>query len=311
MRTSQAAHLFPGNVGGYAPLPTGLEHPRAAAGAVFDRVADLYDRARPGYPAAAISDLVRICGVTPATRILEIGCGTGQLTGELATIGSPIVAIELGASLAALARTNLAGYSNVEVIQARFEDLIALPGSFDLVVAASAFHWIDPTVAYDKAAALLRPRSFLALVTHLHAAGGSHAADPFAHHVRLLHRRLAPQVGDWTFPAAEDLASRAKAGGDIATVWTRFERKWTEPRDVSDHLFEEPHVKIYPWMATYERDTYLDMLASQSGYALLEPEPRTALLEGIGRLVDEHLDGQITKEYVSVVATARRHHDAD
>nr|MDQ2729963.1 class I SAM-dependent methyltransferase [Actinomycetota bacterium] len=186
---------------------------------MFDRIADLYDRARPGYPADVVEDLARTCAVTGSSRILEIGCGTGQLTGALANIGASILAVEPGAALAALARTNLAGYPAVEVRMTRFEDIDVSLGSFDLVAATTSFHWVDPALGYPKAADLLRPGGFLALVTNAHAAGGNHTEHAFGGAVRQLHHRLTPTIGDWTFPTADEIAERASAGGDMAAVW--------------------------------------------------------------------------------------------
>ncbi len=289
----------------HIPLPDGLSDPRATAAAVFDRIADLYDRARPGYPARAVADLVRRCAITSSSRVLEIGCGTGQLTGDIARSGAHIVALEPGASLAALARTNLADHPNVEVVVTRFEELEEPTGSFDAVVAATSFHWIHPDLAYTKAASLLTNEGFLALMTHVQAAGGTHTADTFAAEVRQLHRRLAPQVGDRLFPPAEQIVQHATVGGDIAAVWARPDRKLAEQPDVSG-LFAAPEVRTYPWLATYDRDGYLAWLASQSSYALLEPARRSELMEGIGRLVDDLLGGEVTKQYVTVLAIAER-----
>jgi len=84
----------------------------------FDQAAELYDRARPGYPPALFTDLAELAGVGPGCRVLEIGCGTGQATGPLAERGCQVVAVELGAALAAAARRNRmtgcapAGYSH-------------------------------------------------------------------------------------------------------------------------------------------------------------------------------------------------------
>jgi cyclopropane fatty-acyl-phospholipid synthase-like methyltransferase len=47
---------------------------------VFDEDADLYDRARPGYPAQLFDDLAELAGVGPGCRLLEIGPGTGKAT---------------------------------------------------------------------------------------------------------------------------------------------------------------------------------------------------------------------------------------
>jgi SAM-dependent methyltransferase len=73
----------------------------------FDEAAGLYDRARPGYPAALFDDLVELTGIGPGSRVLEIGSGTGQATGPLAERGCRVVAVELGPRLAAVARRNL------------------------------------------------------------------------------------------------------------------------------------------------------------------------------------------------------------
>lgn len=171
--------------------------------------------------------------------------------------------------------------------------------------AATAFHWINPNVSLAKAAGLLRTDGFLALLTNVHAAGGTHTDERIAEPIAELHRRLAPDVGTWEFPTAEGLSDRAQAGGDIAAVWSGVERKLVEPPPVA-HLFGPPTVITYPWQATYDRDGYLRMLASQSSYALLDEDRRRPLLDAIGQLVDERLNGTITKQYVTVVAIVTR-----
>jgi SAM-dependent methyltransferase len=293
------------DVASYIPLPSGLAEPRAAAGGVFDRIAALYDRARPGYPPEALRDLVRLCGVTGASRILEVGCGTGQLTRDLASTGAAIRSIEPGASLAEIARANLAAYPNVEVVTSTFEDLPDEPGSYDTVVSATAFHWIDPSVAFAKTAACLKADGQLALITNIHAAGGTHADERFAKAVRALHRRTAPEIGDWGFPTAEEIERKATPEGDIAALWARVERKLSSPPDVS-HLFGQPTVKTYPWLASYDTSSYLEMLASQSSYALIDAQRRDELMAGIGQLIDDRLAGTVTKQYVTVLAIAKR-----
>src|SRR2546427_238382 len=60
---------------------------------VFGEVADLYDRARPGYPEALVDDVLECCGL-PAPRVLEVGAGTGKATVAFAARGLEIVALE-------------------------------------------------------------------------------------------------------------------------------------------------------------------------------------------------------------------------
>jgi SAM-dependent methyltransferase len=123
----------------------------------FDEDPEVYDRARPGYPEEVFEDLTTLARLRPGSRILELGCGTGQATIPLATRGFEVVAIELGPGLAKVARRNLAAFPAVEVVNAAFEQWPLPPVPFDVVVAATSFHWLDPEVRLHKVADALRP----------------------------------------------------------------------------------------------------------------------------------------------------------
>jgi SAM-dependent methyltransferase len=244
------------------------------------------------------------CGLKASDRILEIGCGAGQATRSLAERGCEIHCVELGASLAAIARDNLNGYPTVTIEVVSFEDAALEAEGFDLVFSATAFHWIDPAIGYPKVASVLRPGSYLALVTNAHVAGGTQ--DRIAEAVQELHRAIAPEVGPWQFASIAQVTARAEAAnGDIAELWSRVDRSFVAPPPVDD-LFEPPTVSLFPWTAEYDRDGYLAMLATQSIYVLMDPERRNGLLAGIGQVIDEHLDGHITKQYLAILATARK-----
>jgi ubiquinone/menaquinone biosynthesis C-methylase UbiE len=60
---------------------------RRRTGAVFNEVAELYDRVRPTYPGELFEDLVAITGLGQQSSVLEVGCGTGQATRSLAALG--------------------------------------------------------------------------------------------------------------------------------------------------------------------------------------------------------------------------------
>ena len=287
----------------FVPLPAGLRRPREQARVVFDTVAELYDRARPGYPAEAVAALAAAGRIGTGCRVLEIGCGTGQLTRSLAPLGASVRCLEPGPSLAALARRRLAAWPGVEVVTTTFEDADEAPGSYDAVVSATAFHWIDPGVGFPRAARLLRPGGVLALLTNSHAAGGSQ--EGLAEAIGALHRALAPEVGDWWFPAPAEIDGAARQGRGIAAVWQAIERRFEAAPDVGA-LFGPPEVRSFAWIATYDRDGYLDMLRSQSSYALMDPARREELMTAVGALVDGRMGGTVTKQYVTVLATAAR-----
>src|SRR4051794_37957712 len=118
----------------------------------FEEAPGLYDRVRPGYPEELFEDLAERTGLRPGSRVLELGCGTGQATVPLARRGYEIVAVELGAGLADVAREKLEGFPSVHVVTAAFEAWPLPVEPFDAVVAATSFHWIDPAVRLEKAA---------------------------------------------------------------------------------------------------------------------------------------------------------------
>ena len=274
---------------------------RFAARQGFEDIAVAYDRARPGYPEALFDALATDCGLSRSDRILEIGCGTGQATRSLAQHGYEITCVELGENLCLSRPREPCRYPNVTIDVGSFEDANLGSQKFDLVFSATAFHWVDPEIGYPKVADVLRPGGHLALVTNAHVAGGTQ--DLIADAVQDLHRRIAPEVGPWQFATVAQVADRAATTGDIAELWSRVDRRFVQPPPVN-HLFD-PTVSLFPWTAEYDRDGYLAMLATQSIYVLMDPRQRKELLNGIGDVIDDGLDGHITKQYLTILATAR------
>ena len=102
-----------------------------------------------------------------------------------------MVAVELGPALAAVARRNLARFPAVEVVTAAFEDWPLPAEPFDMVLAATAFHWIDPAVRVVKAADALRPGGVLATVSTHHVAGGD---ESFFAEAQACYERWDPET---------------------------------------------------------------------------------------------------------------------
>src|SRR3974390_1951884 len=119
-------------------------------GKVFDEIAAEYDRRRPTYPDELVDQACQVAGIGSGDQVLEVGCGTGQLTRGLVARGLHVTAVEPGKSLIALARRNLDGAGAVQFVNARFEDALLAPEQFQAVFCASAFHWVDPAVGWRK-----------------------------------------------------------------------------------------------------------------------------------------------------------------
>jgi SAM-dependent methyltransferase len=250
----------------------------------FDQAAELYDRARPRYPPALFEDLAKLTGIGPGSRVLEIGPGTGQATVPLAERGCQIVAVELGSQLAAVARRNLARFPAVEVVTAAFEDWSLPSEPFDLVLAATAFHWIDPEVRVDKAAMALRPGGWLATVATHHVADGDESFFAEAQDCYIRWDPATPPEGV-ALPAAASI-----------------------PR-TSDELdrsrqFGPVQIRRYEWDRSYTTAGYLEVLGTYSAHRDMGPEARAGLLDCIARLIDTRYGGRITKRYLTELRAA-------
>src|SRR5690242_11074201 len=87
----------------------------------FDLVADDYNVYCTPYPEAVVAALIALSHLHHGSRVLKIGCGTGQLSVPLAQHGIKLLALELGPHLAAHARRNLKRFAHAHVEVSAFE----------------------------------------------------------------------------------------------------------------------------------------------------------------------------------------------
>lgn len=163
-------------------------------------MAERYAATRPGYPPELAAFVAATASVAAGDPVLEVGCGTGQLTSSLVPFGFALTAIDLGASLIAVARER-GDCGGVSFAVTSFEELDAEPGSFALVISGAAFHWIDPDVRFRKAARLLRPGGWLAV------AGYDELYDePLGSALERIWRARAADDGAWVTRPADAAA---------------------------------------------------------------------------------------------------------
>jgi len=197
-------------------------------GRVFNEVPELYDRVRPGYPDELFTDLVTITHMDERSSVLEVGCGTGQATRSLAALGCSVTAIEPGADMAALARQQVATYRNVNIETSTFEDWDDRGRRFDVLMAASAWNWVDRSIGWQKAHRLLSSGGWMALLGNVVV---RRPTEPEVYaETADLHERFSPgnptgdihhskttsapptRVGDWSAAPATCSAPRSCAG---------------------------------------------------------------------------------------------------
>ena len=135
-----------------------MVHEIVAAGFGQARVVGDYERARPGYPDAAIEVLRATGGLAPGRLVVDVGAGTGKLTRQLGGSGATLVAVEPLAPM----RQALVGAASV--VAGTAEALPLRANAVDLLTVAQAFHWFDGRAALAEIARVLRPTGWLALV---------------------------------------------------------------------------------------------------------------------------------------------------
>ncbi|MGC8487778.1 MAG: class I SAM-dependent methyltransferase [Clostridia bacterium] len=253
----------------------------------FNRTAARYHQARPDYPPALYDALMEAAQLERGDRALEVGPATGKATIPLARRGLVITAVELGAELAREARRNTAGLP-VAVVTGRFEDF-ALPEDavlFDLVFAATSWHWIDPGIAYERAWRLLRP--------------GGHLAFWSASHV-------IPDGGDRFFYEIQDVYDEIGEGLPTSYQWLRP----GELPDESDAIrnsgrFEPVLVRQFDWELVYTAEAYIALLETFSGHMSMSSAQKERLYGAVRERLAARPDPRLRRHWGACLHVARR-----
>jgi ubiquinone/menaquinone biosynthesis C-methylase UbiE len=133
---------------------------RSEQAASFDRAAEVYERARPEYPAEAVDWMLP----PGAKTVLDLGAGTGKLTRALAARGLEVFAVDPSSNMLDQLRAAIPG-ATVSVGTA--EDIPLADASVDAIVVGQAWHWVDQDAALPSVARVLRPGGTLGLVWNI------------------------------------------------------------------------------------------------------------------------------------------------
>ena len=236
----------------------------------FNTAATLYEEVRPGYPEELIQDVVDLSGLNDRSRILEVGCGTGKATRSFAERRYELVCLDIGADLIAVARERLKEFPNVSFMREAFETWKP-KGGFDLIISATAFHWVDPKIRYLKASKVLKSDGFLAVFSNQH---------------------IRKEEGFFA---------------DVQSLYDQYYLPLTTNRPTHTtnfpgvESFHSPIRRLYPWTRTYSSEQYIKLLSTYSDHIALPEENKRHLFEGITNLIKTKYSGQVTKHYEAVL----------
>jgi SAM-dependent methyltransferase len=212
---------------------------------IFGSVADVYQQSRPDYPTEAVRWLTG----PGRARVLELGAGTGKLTGVLAGLGHQVIATDPSAPMLAELRKAV---RDVATLQAAAERIPLASSSVDVVAAATAFHWFEADTALPEIARVLRPDGVLALAWNLRD-----ESVPWV-------RRLGTLMGhDSLDPTPSDVLA-------------------------GTGLFAPVEYKRFRFWQPVDRQSLLGLVRSRSYVAAMPEDERAGLLERVAALYDEY-----------------------
>ncbi|MBN9631381.1 MAG: class I SAM-dependent methyltransferase, partial [Actinobacteria bacterium] len=211
------------------------------------RAARVYDASRPDYPADAVAWLTD--GVDGP--VVDLGAGTGKLTHALVARGLEVVAVDPSPQM-------------LEVLGERVPEAEARLGSGEslplpdagagLVVAAQAWHWMDPTVALPEVARVLRPGGRLGLVWN-----------------------DRDESIEWVRELGELMGSGEAVSGD------------EEDPAVGPPFGPLERIDVR-WVQALTLDGLLDLARSRSYFITKDPDAQAAVIGSLRRLHAEHPD---------------------
>jgi SAM-dependent methyltransferase len=180
------------------PKPSGLD--RRYAEQFGDPSVVASYAARPPYPDRLLYLIVELA-VVPRPRILDLGCGLGELARRLAPSVGAITAIDHAPAMIAAARALPGGTaSNITWIDGRVED-VALGGPFACALAGESFHWFDWPVLVPRLAAAV-PSARLILIDR------RELGPPWADDLKALIERHSTNQEFERYDVVDELTSR-------------------------------------------------------------------------------------------------------
>ena len=248
----------------------------------FDDAAQLYDEVRPRYPEEMVEHIMAFAALPAHGRIFEVGCGTGQMTLPFAQRGYTIVAIDQGARLAALAAKHCQPYPQVRAVPCAFEAWQDVAESYDLFLAAQAFHWIEPHYGMTRAAELVKPGGTIALVWTADRSQGSafwRATEPLytTYNPVDATAHLQPRWPVETYQQMLRTSGRFVGLQEVRTSWAR----------------------------RYTGEEYVKLLWTFSDHRAM-PEPNKSRFFEAIRQVIAQMGGEVTRNYETLVLLAKK-----
>lgn len=249
----------------------------------FDNAAADYDQSRPTYVKEIYDAIFRYKPLDSHSHVLEIGLGTGKAALPILATQCHFTGIEPGGQLAAFAQKRCQSYANFSLLPQTLQDFTGADQSFDLIYAATAFHWIPEEYGYTRVYHLLKPGGVFARFAY-HAGPDQGRTEMTAEiqeiYAKYMHSEKTPK--EYGMEDAKELAETACKYGFA---------------DIAYH--------IYSATKDFTADEYMALLRTYPDHMKLEEPHRKMLFEGIHAAIRNH-GGIMTVYYTMDLELARK-----
>jgi SAM-dependent methyltransferase len=256
----------------------------------FGTVAAQYDAVRPGYPPRVIADLLAYAGLGAGASALEIGAGTGQATLQFAAAGIDVCAVEPSAEMVEILRERAvgpAGSGTVEAVVSEFETFEPFGQRFDLVFAATSWHWLDEGVRWERALDALHPGGTLAALWNWPLWRRTSLCPEFDE----IYRESGAKLDELGVMATTEPTAAALA------------REWLADAPATGVL-SEARAGEYSWSASYTASQYVALINTYADHIALESSVREHLALHLTAAISRH-GGLIELPYKTMLLMTR------
>ncbi len=248
----------------------------------FNTVATKYDQFRPDYPDELYQTIFDDIEINSLSQVVEIGIGSGQATLPILKKGCSLIAVERGEELSKLCLEKFATYPNFKIITKKFEDIAFPRNQYDLVYAATSFHWIEESIGYSKVYAMLK-------------SGGVFAR--FANHPRIDESQLElmaeiDQLYATYYVPAGKVYQPIKAYDEKQAIQKANIAKKYGFVDIKHALFDRKR--------TFLSSEYIALLETYSDHIAIEPNIRNLFFSKIKEAIDRHGGSLIIRDTIDL-----------
>lgn len=260
----------------------------------FDDIVENYDKIRPEYPLELFDDIFKYSELTTRKSALEIGAGTGKATTPFLSAGYDVTAVEIGSNMANFLLKRFNGHKRFNVVVSSFEDAVLQENSYNLIYAATAFHWVDAEIGCPKALRLLKDGGTIALFRYNAIAANG---DKLYDELQAIYEKYYYSYYISNFRPVKKSREDFEKKSEIYISY-RFE-------DLKDYGFKDILMRFYDGAKTYSADEYIVLLDTMSDHKNLPENNRQALYAGIKEAIIKH-GGQHTVDYIFQLYMGRK-----